>query len=209
MTRLIIIGGGGHGAVIAETAAETGRWPDIIFLDDDPSESRVLGFLVAGHVNELSDILDANTEILVAVGDNERRLEFLEKAQSIGGTIATLIHPTAWVSGSAKISAGTAVCAGAIINTRVRIGSGCIINTGSIIDHDCILGNGVHVSPGANLAGDVRVGNCAWVGIGASVREEINIGRNAIIGAGAAVISDVRVGETVVGVPARLLRATG
>ena len=45
MTRLIIIGGGGHGAVVAEAAKESGDWSEIVFLDDNESESQVLEFL--------------------------------------------------------------------------------------------------------------------------------------------------------------------
>jgi len=130
--------------VVAEAAVEAGHWSDIVFLDDHPSESRVLDFPVVGHLGELTTVLDANTEVLVAIGDNARRLELLDLAKGSGGTIATLIHPAACVSRSAKISIGTVVCAGAVVNARTIIGSGCILNTGATIDHDCTLGDGEH-----------------------------------------------------------------
>ncbi len=204
----MIAGGGGHGAVVAEAAVEAGHWSDIVFLDDNPSESRVLEFPVVGKLSDLAAILDANTEVLVAIGNNRRRLDLLDLAKRSGGAIATLIHPAACVSRSAKISIGTVVCAGAVVNARTSIGCGCILNTSATIDHDCTLGNGVHISPGANLAGGVRVDDCSWVGIGASVRDGIKIGQNAIVGAGAAVVSDVDDGATVAGVPASPLRTT-
>lgn len=206
MTRLLIVGGGGHGAVVAEAAFESGRWSDIVFLDDNPSESRVLEFSIIGKVSEMAAILNANTDVLIAIGDNERRLNLLDLAKRSDGTVATLIHPAACVSRSAMISSGTVVCVGAIVNARASIGSACILNTGATIDHDCTLGDGVHISPGANLAGGVRVGDCSWVGIGASVREGINIGQKVIVGTGAAVVSDVDDGATVVGVPAGPLK---
>ena len=34
MKRLLIIGAGGHGKVVADTAEENGCWDDIAFLDD-------------------------------------------------------------------------------------------------------------------------------------------------------------------------------
>lgn len=208
MTRLLIIGGGGgHGAVVAEAAAESGRWSEIIFLDDNVSETQVLEFPIVGTLSELSDFLDENTETLVAIGDNRRRLELLDLISRNGSALATVIHPTAYISRSAKIASGTVACAGVVVNARASIGSGCILNTGATIDHDCVIARGAHISPGANLAGIVKVGECSWVGIGASVKEEITIGRDSIVGAGAAVVADVGDGVSVGGVPARILRS--
>lgn len=206
MTRLVILGSGGHGAVVAEAAQVSGNWSEIIFLDDNESESQVLDFPVAGNLSELMDFINADTEVFVAIGDNERRVEVLKHVDESRGVIATVIHPSAVISPSAKIAAGTVICAGTIVNARAAVGLGCILNTASTIDHDCIIENGVHVSPGANLAGGVKIGERAWIGIGASIREGISVGKDAMVGAGAAVVTDVDDGSAVGGVPARKLK---
>ena len=74
-------------------------------------------------------------------------------------------HPSALISGNAKLANGIMVAAGAIINCDVTIKDGVIVNTGSTIDHDCVL-NFLHISPGCNLAGNVTIGEKTWVGIG-------------------------------------------
>jgi sugar O-acyltransferase (sialic acid O-acetyltransferase NeuD family) len=206
LTRLLIIGGGGHGAVVAEAAAETGLWSEILFLDDVAAEEPVLDYRIAGPLTALEDFLDERTKAVAAIGDNRRRLELTERIAEYGDAVATVIHPTACISRSSTISAGTVVFAGAIVNARASLGPGCVLNTGATVDHDCVLGAGVHVSPGANLAGGVTVGDCAWVGIGAAVKGGICIGADAVVGAGAAVVSDIDDGDIVGGVPARSLK---
>ena len=205
MKRLLIIGAGGHGAVVADAALESGNWTEIAFLDDDPSGASVLDWPVVGGLEDLKTHLDAETEVVVAVGDNERRLNILDSITSNSGTLVSVVHPRACVSRSATVGEGAVLCAGAMVNARAILGRGCIVNTVATVDHDCVIGDGSHISPGANLAGGVAVGNCAWVGIGAAIKEGVRIGSNAVIGAGAAVISDVADGEKVGGVPAQRL----
>lgn len=205
MTRLVIVGAGGHGAVVAEAAAEDGRWGEIRFLDDDPALDTVVGVPVVGRAAEVFSVADQATEIVVAIGDNRRRLDLCGEIEAKGHKVTSVIHPAAHVSKSASLSRGTVVLAGVIVNARARIGRACILNTGATVDHDCVLEDGVHVSPGANLAGNVQVGQCAWIGIGSSVREGVTIGHESIVGTGAAVVSDVGEAVTVGGVPARRL----
>ena len=205
MSRLFVVGAGGHGAVVAEAAIESGGWEKIVFLDDDESIKTVLDFPVSGRVEQLFTLADQQSDVVVAIGSNRRRLELCEEIARNGLRLVAVIHPAACVSKSASISPGTVVCAGVIVNARARVGRACILNTGSTIDHDCVLDDGVHVSPGANLGGMVRVGERVWIGIGSSVREGVAIGRDSIVGAGAAVISDIGDAFTVGGVPAKVL----
>ncbi len=188
MSRLIIIGRGGHGRVASEIAAV-----ECVFLDDEQQSG------VVGRIDDLDSIQREGDEVFVAIGDNKTRFEISQNVSSL----ATLIHPTAVVSQSAIIGGGTIVCAGAIIQAGAEIGNGCIINTGATVDHDCKLGDCVHISPGAHLGGEVSVGCCTWIGINAAVIHGISIGERTMVGAGAAVVSDVASDVTVIGVPAR------
>jgi sugar O-acyltransferase (sialic acid O-acetyltransferase NeuD family) len=206
VSRLFVIGAGGHGAVVADAAGESGRWDQIAFLDDNESLDTVLDFRVAGTTEAMFSLADDDAEFILAVGDNRHRLELCDRIVQDGLRLATVVHPAACVSKSALISAGTVVCAGAVINARAQVGRACIVNTGATVDHDCILEDGVHVSPGANLAGTVRIRRRAWIGIGSSVREGLTIGRDSIVGAGSAVVNDVGEALTVGGVPAVVLK---
>lgn len=200
---LVIFGAGGHGRVVASAARAAG-WNSIGFIDPQWPHLRETGdWPVEGNGEDLAVI--AGRAVIVAIGDNERRLALVDMLAAAGLEIATVIHPTAWVCPGVAIGAGTAICAQAAVNHGASLGRGVIVNTGAVVEHDCRLADGVHVSPGAILAGGVGAGRCAWIGAGASVRPGTLIGERAVIGAGAAVVSDVPPGTTYAGVPARAL----
>ena len=41
--RLIILGAGGHGRVVADIAEQTGRYNEVAFLDDNSGNDKVIG----------------------------------------------------------------------------------------------------------------------------------------------------------------------
>jgi sugar O-acyltransferase (sialic acid O-acetyltransferase NeuD family) len=191
MSKLIIIGAGGHGRVVADAT-------DLphVFLDDDRKNDTIVG-----TVSDISTVQENGDKIIVAIGNNHARMELLNNLTDM----ETVIHPTAVVSRNATVNVGTVVFANAVINTGALLGRGCIVNTGATVDHDCILEDGVHVSPGAHLGGNVTIGALSWIGIGASVKHGITIGKNVVVGAGAVVVHDISDGKTVIGVPAKEL----
>ncbi|MDV5099303.1 acetyltransferase [Pseudomonas sp. LSJ-87] len=205
MKHLAILGGSGHGKVIADTAELSG-WSNVVFFDDAwPSRTRNGKWEIIGTSVHLLQRLHEFDGAIVAIGDNSIRYEKTKLLLEHGATLSTLVHPAATVSAYATIGAGSVVFAGAVINAGACVGLGGILNTGCSVDHDCVLADSVHISPGVRLAGGVKVGDRAWVGIGACVKQMVCIGADAIVGAGAAVVSDVVEGITVVGVPARAL----
>lgn len=204
MTRLVIIGAGGHAAVVAEAAQLEGPWDDICFIDDKyPDLGEILGLPVVGDLSAAHTLTADGADFIVAIGSNRTRLEVHQSIAHGGGQLVSVIHPSAAVSSSAVVQPGAAILAQAAINARTTIGVACIVNTGVTIDHDCQIESGVHISPGARLAGGVSVGERAWIGIGASVINNVSIGSAAIVGAGATVLGDVPANQTVVGIPAR------
>jgi sugar O-acyltransferase (sialic acid O-acetyltransferase NeuD family) len=198
--RLAILGAGGHGRVVAESAAMLG-W-DVNFFDDVRSGS-VDGWSVSGRA---ADVFGADQDAaIVAVGDNSTRLDWLLRLHDRGVAIATIIDSAATVSSSAKIGPGSFVARGAVVSTGSNLSRGCIVNTSATVDHDCLLAEAVHLSPGVHLSGNVRIGERSWLGTGSSVRNNITIGQAVIVGVGSAVVRDIGDGQIVAGVPARPL----
>jgi sugar O-acyltransferase (sialic acid O-acetyltransferase NeuD family) len=210
MRRLLVLGAGGHGKVVADAASAGRRWAVIEFLDDRYPEHAVLeDWKVVARSADIAGVIAADDEVIVAIGDNARRLAVIDELLSRGISPATVTHPAAVVSPRASLAPGCVVFAGAVINAGASLGRGCIVNTGAIVDHDCRLDDAVHVAPGAALGGNVRVGRRSWVGIGASVRHGISIGSDTMIGAGAAVVADIGDNVVAVGVPARVSARRG
>lgn len=207
MNGLLIVGAGGHGKVVADTAIEIGRWEKIAFLDDKyPLITSTLNWPVLGTIEQASSFIKDYSELTVAIGNNSLRVELLRRFYGMRFVLPSIVHPTAFVSRAAILEAGSVVFAQSAINASSKIGLGSIINTGVTVDHDCILGEGVHLSPGVHLGGEVTIGNYSWLGVGSTVIEQISIGEKVIIGAGSVIVDNLPGNVTVVGVPGRVIK---
>ncbi|HAQ39741.1 MAG TPA: acetyltransferase [Clostridiales bacterium] len=200
--KLIIIGASGHGKVAADIAIKMNKWQSIVFLDDDDSVKKSMGIKVIGKTAAAFMYKD-KADFFVAIGNNVTRKKIQDELMDEGLRVEILIHPSAIIGTDVEIGEGTAVMAGAIINSSSTIGKGCIINTSCSLDHDNIIEDYVHISPGVNLAGTVWVGKGSWLGIGSVVSNNINICSGCIVGAGALVVKDITEPGTYVGVPVR------
>lgn len=195
MNRLIIIGAGGHGKVIADIANKNG-YTDICFADDR-AEGTCMGFPILGTTSDLEAWNDGITDFVIGIGNNAVRKKIAEKYDV---NWVSLVHPSAQIGLHVSIGKGTVVMAGAIINACASVGEHCIINTGAIVEHDNVIGDYVHISPGAKLSGTVTIGDRTWIGTGASVKNNLCICADTIVGMGAVVIRDIKTKGTYVGV---------
>ena len=200
--NLLIIGAGGHAAVVVEIARATG-WNPVAALDPG-SQRDVVGVPVRGSDEILEAVLaEGNIAAgIVAIGDNTLRMRLAARLRSLHCPTPTLIHPSATISPTATLGGGTVVMAHAVINARAKVGADCIINTSAIIEHDCVLEDGVHAAPRSVMGGTCHLGTGTLFGIGAVARPGTRIGSRAIIGAGAVVVSAISDGAIVTGVPA-------
>lgn len=205
---LVILGAGGHAAVVAESAARAGwRVVGIASRDRPEAAGPFAGAEWLGDPDaadgraKIAEQVARGAALHAAVGDASVRERWFA---AFGGAAAftTLTDPTAVVSASARVGRGAFLSTHAVVHARSEIGVGAIVNTGAVVEHDCVIGDFAHVSPGTILCGAVRVGRGAQVGAGAVVIPNRVIGDGATIGAGAVVIRDVAAGVTAVGVPA-------
>lgn len=139
--KLLILGAGGHDQVVYEIATDCG-YQKIDYLDDNSN-------LAIGKIGDMARFKETYGELIVGIGNNRVRKELIQKASELGFKIATLVHPTAYVSRSATIEEGVVIEPKAIVNAHTTIGLGTIISVGSIVDHDVVVGECCHVNSGA------------------------------------------------------------
>lgn len=206
--RLMIVGAGAHGRVLADIARSAG-WEWIGFVEPGPmpadSERAGTSPRIEGELDHPDAWLDGVDVFAVGLGDNHRRAQAWARCLELGLRPATLVHPSAILLGGAELQEGAQVCAAAVIGIDAVVAGNAIINTAASIDHDVRIGLHAQVGPGCHLAGRVVVGEGAFVGTGAAVTPGRSIGAWAIVGAGAAVIDDIAEGAKVGGVPAHSL----
>jgi UDP-N-acetylbacillosamine N-acetyltransferase len=148
--NLLILGAGGHGRVVKETAVSMESFDKIDFLDDKST-------LAIGKLKDFKNFANNYTYAFVAFGNNVQRMKWVEELIESGFRIPVLIDPTAHISPSASIDKGSIVCAKAVIHTKVIIEKGCIISIGALIDHDCVIGRGSHINSGAIVKAGSKV----------------------------------------------------
>ncbi len=204
--RVLIIGAGGHGCVVADILGclQTSV-PGLVtvgFLDEDPRKQgqEVMGLPVHGDFSRIAGV--PHDSVVVAIGDNRGRQRISRQLSAAGERFFTALHPAACISRSAVLEPGCQVCAGVVVNPLARIGAGTILNTGCSVDHHSVVGPFAHVAPGARLGGNVRLGEGVFLGIGAVVIPERCVGDWTTVGAGAAVVTALPAHALCVGVPA-------
>ncbi|MCL2392560.1 MAG: acetyltransferase [Oscillospiraceae bacterium] len=194
----IILGAGGHGAVIADILTKR-SFTIKGFLDDGVAVGTVvMGVKVLGKINLCVNYSECM--FIIGVGNNAIRKQI---AETYSLEYGSAIHPSAIIGDQVKIGRGSVLMAGCVVNPRTSIGQHCIVNTSASLDHDNTVGDFVHVSPGAVSGGDVRIGAGTHIGIGACVRNGISICSDVVIGAGAVVVKSITEPGVYIGVPAK------
>lgn len=186
---MFLYGAGGHAKVIMDILKAEGKLVEAL-IDDNEGVDELMGAKVLHNVN------CGISPLIVSIGNNRIRRSIAEKVDAVFGMA---VHPSAIVSGSAKVDVGTVVMQGVIIQACVQIGKHCIINTGASIDHECVIDDFVHISPRVTLCGNVHVGEGTWIGAGTVVIPGVKIGKWTVIGAGSVVDKDIPDGVLALG----------
>lgn len=143
MKRLLILGAGGFGQMVKETALLLG-YNEVVFLDDAYN-----GPDSAGRCCDYTILQEQYPKAVAAFGNNKTRLEWTDKLMEAGYEVPAIIHPSAIVAPSAKIEPGCFIMQRAVVNTNSEIQRGALINSGAIIDHDSVVEAGAHVCLGS------------------------------------------------------------
>ncbi|MYS22633.1 sugar O-acyltransferase, sialic acid O-acetyltransferase NeuD family [Streptomyces sp. DvalAA-14] len=221
-TPLVLIGAGGFARETAQAVRDTRaadraagrapRWRLLGHLDDNRAlhGREVDGVPVLGGSDRLPDLPEAR--VLVCVGnprDYAGRARLVRRLGLPEQRYATLVHPTAVVSDSSSVGAGSVLLAHCVLTAAVRVGAHVALMPHVVLTHDDEVADFATVASGVRVGGGSRIGRGAYLGSGALVREHSAVGAWSQIGMGAVVLGDVPPGEVWVGSPARRLRAAG
>lgn len=208
-SSLILVGGGGHCRSVIDLVRAAGTYHIEGILDREENVGRIVaGCEIIGTDAMIGELARKGCSFLVTaglVGRSSLRMNLFEAVRAVGGAVATVISPMAYVASDAELGAGCTVGHGAVVNSGARVGENCIVNTGAIIEHDATIGSHCHVATGAIVNGGCHVGASGMIGSRAVLLQGVRVGSECVVGAGAVVLRDVPGGRTVVGVPATSL----
>lgn len=148
--KVVIIGAGGHGKVVAETILQSGNYLLSGFVDDHLATGTAVldEYRVIANRAQL-EFTDFDF-FVVAIGNNMLRREIYCSLHKDHEPL-TLIHPFTQVSPHAVIGKGTVVLPGAVISYGTVIGENCIIGSNVHIDHESVIGSHCHIRNGSSI----------------------------------------------------------
>jgi UDP-perosamine 4-acetyltransferase len=213
-TPLLLIGAGGHAKVLLDEFKDA--WDFQAVISDTPlSEAQTAYFKAQGlevfvESNELYKVFLAKniTHAVVAVGDNEARLNIAEALLARGFSFPSLIHSQALVASTAEISPiGVQILAGSHVGASASIGKHTILNHYAIVEHDAVVGDAVHVAPHAVLLGGASLVSGSLLGANATILPNVAVRATVCIGSGAVVTKDIQTSGVYIGMPARQVQS--
>ena len=208
MSDYVLVGGGGLAREVLDWFAPVleGSGSGFVgYLDDTGDPMAVFGHRLR-RLGPISGFTPPpGQELVMAIGSPAGKAAVAGPLQAAGAVFATLIHPGAWVSASARIDAGAVI--GPFAHTSADAHVGELVMQGAFagVGHDARAGRCCSISGQVDLMGGVRTGEACLFGSGARVLPGVRIGDRCTIGAGAVVVRDVPDDATMYAAPARRL----
>ncbi len=209
--NIVMVGSSGHAKVIIDTIEKEGQYNIVGLLDAfKKAGESAFGYEILGEEKDLPKLIKKHElkGCIIAIGDNWVRNIVKNKIRKIDASFQFIntIHPSAIVARGVTVGLGTAIMAGAVINSNSKIGDFCIINTNASLDHDSNMSDFSSIAPGVTTGGNVSIGEFTAVSLGVNIIHAIAIGKHSVIGTGSTVLKDIDDYVVAYGTPARTIR---
>jgi sugar O-acyltransferase (sialic acid O-acetyltransferase NeuD family) len=208
--NLFVYCAGGFGKEVLDLARRLNRshsfWEAIALVDDNMEESSFYGAQVF-RFDSACDIFGASAmQAVIANGEPFVRKALIEKLDSAGIDVVSLVDDSAVISETAMIGEGSILFPGCFVSSMATIGRNVAIIAGTTIGHDSVFGDNCVVSGQVNVGGACSVGSETYIGMGTQIKEHTMIGQSAIIGMGSVVFNDIPGEVIALGNPCRPMR---
>ncbi len=208
-----VFGASGFGREVMPLARESVSGNELVFVDDNFSQSPLNGHEVMTYDTFLK-LRAERKYITIAIADAEIREKLTERCLGDGIEVFDVTASNVFLMDEVSIGKGAILCPFTTITSNVKIGKSFHANIYSYIAHDCVVGDYVTFAPGVKCNGNVVIEDYAYIGTGAIIKQgrpgkPLRIGKGAVVGMGAVVTKDVAEGAVVVGNPAKPLARKG
>jgi UDP-3-O-[3-hydroxymyristoyl] glucosamine N-acyltransferase len=138
------------------------------------------------------------TAAIVTAGTSQLRETMWGEIDKLGLIRSVLIHPSAVVAATARLSPGCIVGPNVTISASVKLEENVYVSFNASVGHHSSIGAHGVISPGARLGGEVMCGPRFFIGLGGIVVPRVRIGSGVSVSAGALVTSSLPDGSRVI-----------
>lgn len=142
---------------------------------------------------------------VVTAGTPQLREVMWREIDKLGLSRPVLIHPSAVVAGTVRLSPGCIVGPNVTISASVRLDVNVYVSFNASVGHHSTIGPHGVISPGARVGGEVLCGPQFFIGLGGVVVPRVKIGSSVSVSAGALVSGDLPDGSRVIQQKSRVL----
>lgn len=144
-----------------------------------------------------------DTHWVIAVGSPALRAKVKKILELRKARISTIIHPSAYISKTAKVGVGSIVAPKVFVGPKAKVGENTLINVGAVIGHDAKIGHSSVISPLANMNGQTEIGCRSLLGAGSTMNPGTKMGSDSKLTAGSVLSNSVEKGFLMHGNPAK------
>lgn len=215
MKKIVLVGAGGLAAEIVETihginthVAENKYEIEGYVVEEKYYQEGMsqIGYPVLGKIDWLVEHKDEYFAVC-AVGIPTERARIQQYLLSKGVKFETIISAGVYVSDTTTVGNGVYIAYGAYVSALCKLEDGVIINGDTIIGHDVSIGAYSCVMTRASIGGRCVIGKETMVGACSYIVPDRKVGDKATVAAGSVVFRNVSNGATVLGNPAKRMRA--
>jgi len=163
---------------------------------------------ILGKISDAPSLFKEGAFETVAIGIGYKHRKFrqqvYENLKRDQVSVATFVHPSAYVEESARIGDGCIVLVGCTILMNAELQPNVFLAPKAFVSHDVKVRAHAYCTPAVNLAGKTDVGERCFIGIGTTTINGVSIGADSVIAAGSVVTKDVPPSVLAAGVPAKI-----
>lgn len=147
--------------------------------------------------------------VVVPSGFPNVKKKIFSKLKNINNlAFPNIVHPTVKIDKlDISLGIGNIIAEGVKFTTKIKVGDFNLLNLGTVIGHNSIIENFCVLNSLCSISGNVHISSNVLVGTSSTILQGITIDESAKIGASSLVIKNVKKEETVIGVPARRVKA--
>lgn len=208
MKKIVVIGTGGLAREFCSYFSYYKELISIVGFSSTNIEEHQL-FSLPGKLfeGEITPEIVGTDKVVIAIGNPTVKKQISNRLRPLGFRFPSFIHPSSVVSGKAELGEGVVVSPNCTVSPNVQLKDFCYINFGVGIGHDAVLGCFSQINPGSQLGGFSYIGDQTLVGSGSIILQGVKVGNNVTVASGSVVFSRVSDGATMMGNPAKRMRA--